>query len=218
MEKSSESYRYPDIKLVLIGTPNSGKKVFANKWSRNIATENDKSLISTDCYFKILKIDGYLLRIQIWELFGPNINHTSTTKIFAKDSLGAIFISDATNPEDLEIIQKWKHNFDECVSFINGTPLPSILIENKIELLPEEERMNDIRLKEFARENKFDGAFRVSSVNGVNVNESMDFLIRVILNKIKAIGWESFFAMNKNKVKNIKNNKPKQNDHSKCAK
>ena len=164
---------------------------------------------------KILKIDGYFLRIQVSEFFGRNINHTSTTKIFAKDSLGAIFISDATNPEDLEIIQKWKHNFDEGVSFINGTPLPSILIENKIELLPEEERMNDIRLKEFARENKFDNAFRVSSVNGVNVKESMDFLIRVILNKIEAIGWESFFAMKKNKVKN---NKPKQNDHSKCAK
>ena len=215
MEKSSESFKFLDIKLLLIGTRHSGKKVFANKWSRNIATENDKSLISTDCYFKILKIDGYLLRIQVSEfLFGGNINHTST-KIFTKDSLGAIFISDATNPEDLEIIQKWKHNFDECVSFINGTPLPSILIENKIELLPEEERMNDIRLKEFARENKFDNAFRVSSVNGVNVKESMDFLIRVILNKIEAIGLESFFAMNKNKVKN---NKPKQNDHSKCAK
>ena len=215
MEKASESFKFLDIKLLLIGTRDSGKKVFANKWSKNIATENDKSLISTDCYFKILKIDGYLLRIQVSELlFGGNINHT-LTKIFAKDSLGAIFISDATNPEDLEIIQKWKHNLDEDASFINGTPLPSILIENKIELLPEEERMNDIRLKEFARENKFDGAFRVSSVNGVNVNESMDFLIRVILNKIKAIGWESFFAMNKNKVKN---NKPKQNDHSKCAK
>ena len=215
MEKASESFKFLDIKLLLIGTRHSGKKVFANKWSRNIATENDKSLISTDCYFKILKIDGYLLRIQVSEfLFGGNINHTLTTKIF-QDSLGAIFISDATNPEDLEIIQKWKHNLDEDASFINGTPLPSILIENKIELLPEEERMNDIRLKEFARENKFDGAFRVSSVNGVNVNESMDFLIRVILNKIKAIGWESFFAMNKNKVKN---NKPKQNDHSKCAK
>ena len=81
--------------------------------------------------------------------------------------------------------------------------------------------MNDIRLKEFARENKFDGAFRVSSVNGVNVNESMDFLIRVILNKIKAIGWESFFAKNKNLyflVNKVKNNKLKQNDHSKCAK
>ena len=147
-------------------------------------------------------------------LEGISITH-QPLKYLQKILFGAIFISDATNPEDLEIIQKWKHNFDECVSFINGTPLPSILIENKIELLPEEERMNDIRLKEFARENKFDGAFRVSSVNGVNVNESMDFLIRVILNKIEAIGLESFFAMNKNKVKN---NKPKQNDHSKCAK
>ena len=133
MEKSSESFKFLDIKLLLIGTRDSGKKVFANKWSKNIATENDKSLISTDCYFKILKIDGYLLRIQVSEfLFGGNINHTLTTKIF-QDSLGAIFISDATNPEDLEIIQKWKHNLDEDASFINGTPLPSILIENKID-------------------------------------------------------------------------------------
>ena len=42
MEKSSESFKFLDIKLLLIGTGNSGKKVFANKWSKNIATENDK--------------------------------------------------------------------------------------------------------------------------------------------------------------------------------
>ena len=63
-----------------------------------------------------------------WTEYQSHINHQNICKRF----LGAIFISDATNPEDLEIIQKWKHNFDECVSFINGTPLPSILIENKI--------------------------------------------------------------------------------------
>ena len=91
MEKSSESFRILDIKLLLIGTPHSGRKVFANKWSINIATENYKSLISTDCYFKILKIDGYFLRIQVSEFFGRNINHTSTTKIFTKDSLWCNF-------------------------------------------------------------------------------------------------------------------------------
>ena len=31
MEKSSESFRILDIKLLLIGTADSGKKVFANK-------------------------------------------------------------------------------------------------------------------------------------------------------------------------------------------
>ena len=219
MEKSSESYRYPDIKLVLIGTPNSGKKVFANKWSKNIASENYKSTIAAEFIFKIVEIDGYLLRIQVWELAGMDIYHPSITRIFAKDALGAIFISDATNPKDLELIQKLKISLDKSATFINGTPIPSILIEHKIELLPEEERMNDIRLKEFARENKFDNAFRVSSINGVNVNESMNFLIRVILNKIEAIGWESFIAMNKKLyylVKKVK--KVKQNEHSKCAK
>ena len=214
MEKSSESYRYPDIKLVLIGTPNSGKKVFANKWSKNIVSENYKSTIATEFIFKIVEIDGYLLRIQVWDIYHPLI-----TRIFAKDALGSIFISDATNPKDFELIQKLKISLDKSASFINGTPIPSILIEHKIELLPEEERMNDIRLKEFARENKFDNAFRVSSINGVNVNESMNFLIRVIFNKIEAIGWESFIAMNKKLyylVKKVK--KVKQNEHSKCAK
>ena len=33
MEKSSESFKFLDIKLLLIGTRHSGKKVFANKWS-----------------------------------------------------------------------------------------------------------------------------------------------------------------------------------------
>lgn len=130
MEKSSESYRYPDIKLVLIGTPNSGKKVFANKWSKNIVSENYKSTIATEFIFKIVEIDGYLLRIQVWDIYHPLI-----TRIFAKDALGSIFISDATNPKDFELIQKLKISLDKSASFINGTPLPSILIEHKIEFL-----------------------------------------------------------------------------------
>lgn len=61
-----------------------------------------------------------------------------------------------------------------------------MLIENKGDLLPEEDMKNDSSLKEFGKKNNFDEAFRTSAKVGYNINESMDYLIDTILNRMEA--------------------------------
>jgi translation initiation factor 2 gamma subunit (eIF-2gamma) len=63
--------------------------------------------------------------------------------------------------------------------------LPSVLIENKIDLVEEEELKDDIELKEFAEKNKFNGYFRSSAKLGININESMEFLIKTIIKRME---------------------------------
>ena len=58
-------------------------------------------------------------------------------------------------------------------------------MENNAELLEEGYNENINELEEFALQNGFCGAFRTSSKTGFNVNESMEFLINNIIERIE---------------------------------
>ena len=90
-----------DIKLLLIGNSGTGKTSFANKWSKNIFSDNYKATITSEFYFKIHEEGEKLYRIQLWDLAGQDKN-INMTKVFAKDSLGCIIMSDATNLQTRE--------------------------------------------------------------------------------------------------------------------
>lgn len=76
---------------------------------------------------------------------------------------------------------------EDVQTFSDGESLPFILIENKADLLPPNE-MNDIAsLKGFASANKFIGSFRTSAKTGLNISESMDFLIKNIIKRLSKL-------------------------------
>ena len=63
--------------------------------------------------------------------------------------------------------------------------MPCILVENKADLLGENEIDNTQELEEFAEENGFDGSFRTSAKTGFNINEIIEFLIDKIIKRLK---------------------------------
>jgi GTPase SAR1 family protein len=119
--------------------------------------------------------------------------NTCITKIFCKDAHGCLILSDITNKNSLnEYIQlnfrtiKWKIIIDETSKFVDGSSLPCLLIENKIDLVSEEKATNDIEVLDFAKKNKFIGVYRTSAKQGINISESMGFLIHHIIKKLEA--------------------------------
>lgn len=78
---------------------------------------------------------------------------------------------------------KWKNSIDENARLSDGSLLTTILIENKIDLVSEEQVKDDAEIKEFAKKNKFIDVYRSSAKQGTNVNEAMEFLISQIINK-----------------------------------
>jgi translation elongation factor EF-4 len=60
------------------------------------------------------------------------------------------------------------------------------LIENKIDLVSEDEVKNVIYIREFSEHNKFINFFRCSAKLGLNVNEAMEFLIKIIVERMDA--------------------------------
>lgn len=94
---------------------------------------------------------------------------------------------------------KWKNSVDEAVTFYEEGNLPSILIQNKVDLLPEEEQDNIEELQKFSDDNGFNGCFRTSAKTGKNIAESMEFLIKEIIKKLEELNAKGNEELNKNR-------------------
>ena len=74
---------------------------------------------------------------------------------------------------------------DDTERFLDGSKLPCLLVENKADLLEENEYDNIEELKEFSDNNEFINCFRTSAKTGLNLNEAMSYLIGHIIHKLK---------------------------------
>ena len=72
---------------------------------------------------------------------------------------------------------------DESETFLDGGRIPCLLVENKVDLL--EDNINEQDLNKFAKDSEFLGCFYTSAKTGKNISESMEFLIKEIIKKIK---------------------------------
>ena len=173
-----------ELKIIVIGNSNTGKTSFVNKWTKGIFTDFYKATVVSEFSYKIFQYKEKFYRIQLWDLAGQDQN-TCITKIFSKNSHGCIVLCDITNKDTLNDTLKWKESVDESTRFIDGGFLPSVLVQNKIDLVEEDVVKDEEEIKKFAEENKFINYFRTSAKLGVGIDECMEFLITHILDKIE---------------------------------
>lgn len=82
----------------------------------------------------------------------------------------------------------WKKIIDESVQFLDGTPLPMMLIQNKIDLLSEEDQLIELEnLNEFYVKNGFIFGFQTSVKFKLNINESMDEFLGYVIDKTETV-------------------------------
>ena len=172
-----------ELKIIVIGNSNTGKTSFVNKWTKGTFTDNYKATVVSEFSFKVFQFKDKYYRIQLWDLAGQDKN-THITKIFSKDSHGCLVLCDITNKETLNDTLKWKESVDESARFIDGEIIPSVLVQNKIDLVDEDALKDEEEIKKFAEDNKYIGYFRTSVKMGVGVDECMEFLITNILERI----------------------------------
>ena len=172
-----------ELKIIVIGNSNTGKTSFVNKWTKGTFTDNYKATVVSEFSFKVFQFKDKYYRIQLWDLAGQDKN-THITKIFSKNSHGCIVLCDITNKETLNDTLKWKESVEESTRFIDGDIIPSVLVQNKIDLVDEESLKDEEDIKKFAEDNKYIGYFRTSVKMGVGVDECMEFLITNILERI----------------------------------
>ena len=190
-----------ELKIIVIGNSNTGKTSFVNKWTKGTFTDFYKATVVSEFSYKVFQYKDKYYRIQLWDLAGQDKN-THITKIFSKNSHGCVVLCDITNKDSLNDTLKWKESVDESTRFIDNDILPSVLVQNKIDLVDEEALKDEEEIKKFAEDNKFIGYFRTSVKMGVGVDECMDFLIGNILERIEKCSKDGSNPLEKD-VKNL---------------
>ena len=159
--------------------------IFLINGLRTFILTKKKSYINSQLSVKEIEIEGVKFIVNLWVYYSTDLNFT-LTKIFTNNSLGVVYLTEEDDEKSLNKICMIKRHIDENCRFEDGSALPSILIKTKNGI--------ESKLKEFAVENKIDSVFKVSIKEGVNVNESMDYLLNIINKRMKeSIGWDNYF-------------------------
>ena len=203
-----------DLKIIVVGNAGTGKTSFVNKWTKNIYNENYKATIVSEFGYKIHEHKGRVYRIQLWDLAGQDKN-TAMTKIFCKDSHGVIILSDISNSSTLQATSNWKKVVDDNVTFFDGSPLPMMLIQNKIDLIEPEER-NFEELEDFSKRNGYLKCYQTSVKLSLNVFESMNDFIGAVIDKTEDIN-DKDLKKNEGSSIIIKSSKKKESTNKKCC-
>ena len=75
---------------------------------------------------------------------------------------------------------------------MDGKEIPCLLVESKCDLLEEASKQDVVSLKGFANANNFIGSFRTSAKTGENIDESMNYLIDNVLQRMSAVTSKEF--------------------------
>ena len=176
-QKSTKS----ELKLIVVGCSGTGKTSFVNKWTKDIFDDNYKATVVSEFSYKIFEYKNKYYKVQLWDIAGQDQN-ICVTKIFSKDSHGCIVLSDIKDESTLDKGILWKNSVDDNVKFLDGDYLPSVLVQNKIDLVDDAEvNKFDEKVKEICENHKFVNSFKTSAKMGIGIEECMQFLIGNII-------------------------------------
>lgn len=172
-----------DLKVILVGNASTGKTSIVDRYIKNIFINKKQATIAPNSLSKLIRKNNVIYRLHIWDIPGQD-KSPALTSIFCKDSHGIIFCCDALVEQSRNDILTWIKSIKE---FIDISDLPMIIMENKCDLLGDENDYNKgiEELKSFSDNNNFLGAFRTSALNGYNVENAINFLVDDIINKIE---------------------------------
>ena len=187
-----------DIKLIIIGCSGVGKTSFVQRWIKGNFKEVYKPTIVSDFQYKIIEYLGKCYRVQLWDIGGQD-KTPSMAKIFTRDSHGCIVINDATKKDNLIETLKWKKVVNDESAFIDGDKLPFILIQNKIDLLKNNNEDLNLIMSEaqnMVQKGDFIGYYLTSVKENINIDEPIKFLIDCIIDRLekyqKTCGSQNF--------------------------
>ena len=175
-----------DLKILVIGSSGTGKTSFVHRWTKGEFNEIHKPTIVSEFDFKIFEYKEKKYRIQLWDIGGQDKSPT-IGKIFARDSLGCLVISDSTRPDSLQDSLDWKNVMNSESIFVDGQKIPFVLIQNKIDLIEEKAELDEIenKTKIVAEKNDFIKYFMSSVKENVNIDEVMNFIIGNIVDRLE---------------------------------
>ena len=163
--------------LLIIGDSTVGKTSILSRYTNGTFNPNYLATVGLDNFTKDETIDNKIIRIKIWDTAGQE-RYKSLTNSFFRNTQGIIIVYDVTNAETFENLKYWiqsiKNNMDSQIENI-----PIIIIGNKIDVENREVQFYDA--ESFSKSYNYP-YFETSAKTGENVEESVLFLVKKIIN------------------------------------
>ena len=197
-----------DLKIIIVGDTSVGKTSIITRYTEDKFEENTKATISPIYSKKIIKNNEITFNINIWDLPGQDRNPVATNS-FVKDSNGIIYCCDVQERKTRDNLTAWEETLKSKEAI---EKIPKIIIENKCDLLVDENNYDDDinSLRKFSKVLGCKNFFRTSAKNGYNVKEAIDYLINEIIKEVKEEDIE-YYKTKKSNTVYIKSQKSKSN-------
>ena len=168
-----------NLNIYIVGNEYVGKSSFAKRYLENTFKKKYLSTIGVNCLKKKITVLNQNCLVSLFDLSGNErygeIGFDPKRKIDA-----IIFMYDVTNESSLNSMEKkWINVVSEVVKY----DCPKFLIGTKIDL---KRSVNEEEGKKLADKYKMD-YFEVSSKSGEEVNETMESIIKKLLNPNKKV-------------------------------
>ncbi|CAL8084181.1 unnamed protein product [Orchesella dallaii] len=167
------------FKVIIIGDPTVGKTSFVQRYVQGSFKRDYKGTVGVDFALKVFKwSESQTIRLQLWDIAGQE-RFTWMTRVYYKDAHGCIIMFDLTNRNSFQNTIKWKKDVDSKCMLPDGSPIPCMLLANKCDL--SSRQVDQMEIETFYKENNFIGWTETSAKEGLMVNDSMRFLVEVML-------------------------------------
>lgn len=162
------------IKLFVCGDPGVGKTSFCRRFALGSFDKSYKSTIGVDFYSKHQIIEGYLIRLVIWDLAGQE-RFGLMRPSFYKGSSGGFVAFSLVDEKSFRNVPGWVEEVRR-----NLGEVPMLLIGTKSDL--------GIKISgdpmEYVRKFGFEGYINTSALTGENINEAVRSLVSRIISRM----------------------------------
>jgi small GTP-binding protein len=167
-----------NAKIIIVGDASVGKTSIIGRYINNSFDDKYQCTIQAQLNPKIINIDENTdLKLNIWDTAGQE-RYRSMTRMFYRDSQGAIIVFDLTKKDTFNDVQNWIKELKT-----HGCADTEIIILGNKSDLTNERDISDEDIKTVFKDYSY---FEVSAKNGYNISLAFDKLRKLVVENIKA--------------------------------
>ncbi|XP_008643041.1 PREDICTED: ras-related protein Rab-7L1 [Corvus brachyrhynchos] len=170
------------FKVLVVGGATVGKTSLVQRYANDSFNRHYKSTVGVDFALKVVQwSESETVRLQLWDIAGQE-RFTSMTRLYYRDASACVIMFDVTNVSTFSNSQKWKQDLDSKLVLPDGSPVPCLLLANKV---------RSLGVLGCGKENVFSGWVETSVKENKNINESMRVLIEKMMSSSTGHGSSS---------------------------